>query len=251
MKSRFDLQMFHNEGEGGGGSGAGTQAPPKPSELVERYNGDALRMAEKLADVLTDNHKLRGEKADLKKKQTPDGAVILTGDDAAKWNAFNELGTPEELKTIKATGEAAIAERDELRAQATIAKAAELTGYKTKVLSDLAKSKGFTIEVEGDGEAAKVTARYKDGDKDKAVPLNEYVETSLSDYLPSLQADTPPTANTASVIPFPRMAAVGGGRTLSRAEQIRAEEAAKKAPATEAAVKVPTLEERMNMTRSA
>lgn len=84
----------------GGGSGGGI----KPSDLLDQYK-DTVKMAEKLADVLNDNHALRGKKRELEQQvrdldaKTPkEGAIVLQGDDAARWQAYQQYGTPDEIK---------------------------------------------------------------------------------------------------------------------------------------------------------
>lgn len=245
MKNRFGspfgVQWLFEEVDKGGGDD--DKARRNLQNLLDKKNGDAIALA---TDLLSENANLREDKRQLKKTQIPEGAVVLTGKDAEKWTAFNELGTPDEIQQRINDSEAAVNERNELKAEKVISRAASIAGYKSDVLADLAKSKGFQIEVEGEGDAAKVVARYKDGEKDVSKPLSEYVESSLAAYLPSLQVESATPAK--PVVPFPRGSAVGGGKPTSLAEQIRAEEAAKKQKTDEVA-KVPSLEERMHMTR--
>jgi hypothetical protein len=84
-----------------GGSGGGNI---KPSDLLDQYK-DTVKMAEKLADVLNDNHTLRSKKRelesqvrDLEAKTPKEGAVVLSGDDASRWQAYQQYGTPDEIK---------------------------------------------------------------------------------------------------------------------------------------------------------
>lgn len=127
-----------------------------------------------------------------------EGAVVLTGDDAKAWTAFQELKLkPEEVK-------AAIAKRDELQKKVETsereklyAEAAQAVGYKPSVLSDLAESKQLHVEmrdvsVEENGQTVtrKVPhVRPRAEEKAQLVPLAQHVEQHLKDYLPSLKAD--------------------------------------------------------------
>ncbi len=232
--NRFGVQWFFEEADkgggnaGGGGSNGGNgndddKARRNLQSLLDKKSGDGVALA---ADLLSENAELRSKNRELKTKVAPDDAVVLSKEDAAKWTAFNELGTPDEVKTKIADSQGAVSERDALKAEKVIAKAAALSGYKADVLGDLAKSKGFTLEVEGEGENAKVNVKWKDGDKDVQNPLSEYVDSTLAAYLPSLQAEvTAPMGK--PVVVFPRGAAPGGGKTTNEWDRIRAEKQAK------------------------
>ena len=184
MVNRFDVQWFlEEEGKGGGGNDD-DKARRNLQSLLEKRNGDAVALA---ADLLSENHGLREKNRELRVKVTPDGAVVLNADEAKHWESFSKLGTPEAVTKQLNDSKNAVAERDELKAEKVIVRAAELSGYKSDVLIDLAKSKGFTIEIDGDGDAAKVNAKWRNGEKDEVQLLSEYAETVLSPYLPSLQ----------------------------------------------------------------
>jgi hypothetical protein len=61
-----------------------------PSDLSEKLK--------KNTELEADNKKLRDERTELRKKVPGEGAVVLQGDDAKRWDAFQALGkTPEEL----------------------------------------------------------------------------------------------------------------------------------------------------------
>lgn len=55
-------------------------------------------LAKKNGDLESDNKKLRDQRTELNKKVPAEGAVVLQGDEAKRWEAFVALGkTPEEL----------------------------------------------------------------------------------------------------------------------------------------------------------
>lgn len=202
------------------------RAKVRASEMLEKYK-DAARLAEELADARNETFKLREDKRVLKANQVPEGATVLSSEDAKKWAAFSELGAPEDVKKQIQLAESAIAERDGLKGEKVTNQAAALLGYKPDVLADLAKSKGFRVEIEGEGEAAKVVARYKDGEADAVKPMSEYAESLLAAYLPSLRAtDASPTI-VVPVVPFARMSAPGGGKQSNVWDKIRDDKKAK------------------------
>lgn len=193
----------------------------KASEMLDKYK-DAARLAEELAEARNETFTLRTKNRELKAAVPADGTLILSVEDAKKWTAFNELGAPEELKTKVETAATATAERDELKAEKTIARAAELSGFKPEVLADLARSKGFRLEIEGEGEAAKAVAHWKEGDKEQSKALTEYAESALPIYLDALRAEAATPARPNGVA-LPRMAAPGGGKTADVWDKIRQE----------------------------
>lgn len=222
FRYRFTAPMFFEELDKGGGDGD-DKARRNLQNLLAKKDGDAIALA---GDLLAENADLRGKNRELKTKVTPDGAVILSADDAAKWTAFNELGTPDDVKRRLDGTEAIATENADLKAEKVIAQAAALSGFKPDVLADLAKTKGFTLAVEGEGESARVLANYKEGEADASKPLSEYASEKLAAYLPSLQA--------AEIVPqkpavaFPRGAAPGGGSAGKNVwDKIREEKKAK------------------------
>ncbi len=86
---------------------------PRGSDLLERYGTDAVRLAERLAVVLQDNHALRGKNRTLRQQVSatpalPAGHLVLTAEQAAQWAAYQQLGTPDVLQQqITATAQTA------------------------------------------------------------------------------------------------------------------------------------------------
>lgn len=198
--SRFFGPVLFDANDGGsagtGGANPTTENPPANStgsvkqavqdaiaEILgaKSVNGDKDAALEVL---VRKNHRLETslEEAKVAAGKLPEATQ-------AELEAYRALGKPDELKTRLGDGEAAIAERDDLKTEKIVADAAKLEGYKPDVLKDLAKSKDFRIEVRGEGDAKKAFALFKDGEKDVEKPLGEYAEGSLGSYLPALRAE--------------------------------------------------------------
>lgn len=184
--------------------GGGDEPPDKPrtTDVLDRYGRDALKLAEKLSEALSDNYTLREQRRELKRKLAdvegktmPEGATVLTSDDAAAWAAYKALGQVADLQTALTERETLKTEATALRTAETIRTAAEAHGYKAAVLTRLADGLELTIKADGKGEKhAYVVA---DG---KETALDAYAEAEWADFLPSLkqtdkQADRPAPPN--------------------------------------------------------
>jgi hypothetical protein len=176
---------------------------PNPAEafqaLLAKHNNDATAVASKLFD---ENFTLRSEKRDLKSKLPKDGSVVLTGDDAAEYNAFKALNVKaadakkaiDELPNLQKANKE-LASMENLRDLAEIG----LDGSKLKlsVLKDqLARfpdaAISFKSEKDKEGKEAKVAYIKKDGDS-KELSFTEFANAELADYLPSLKVSTEAT----------------------------------------------------------
>ena len=91
---------------------SGSSGKVRASDVLEQFGRDAIRLAEKLADVQSDNYRLRNERRDLKQQLTEAqgkapaaDARLLTADEAKAYDAYAALGTPDALKqAIDANG---------------------------------------------------------------------------------------------------------------------------------------------------
>lgn len=185
--------------QGGDGNGASTPPPanspsaPDPSEgfkaLLAKNGNDAIRMAEKLFD---ENFKLRQKNTALKGSVPGDGAVVLKGDDAKKWEKYRALGEPAEVKASLDSGRDAISKLERNDKVAAYEKAAEVAGYKPSVFAALAERDGLTVEVVPgkQGEKGKdgkpVQVAVVKGEGDSTTPIDEYVDQHWSDFKPAL-----------------------------------------------------------------
>jgi hypothetical protein len=141
----------------------------------------------------------RQERDALRGKVPGDGAVVLTGDDAAAWAAFQALGhKPAEIKTKLGErdtfeGRIKAADREKL-----IGSAAKVHGFDPDVLADKAGA-DLRIEiadVQRNGKTVKVaqvvTIEKKDGkDVEVRTDLDKHAEKHWAKYLPVLRAAKP------------------------------------------------------------
>lgn len=187
----------------GAPQGGGESPAPrtKTADLVTQYNGDVSRMADKLAEVLDDNYKLRTKNNDLKRdnddlktKVAPDGALILTADEASQYQSLKALNLkPDEITKRLTDADAAVSERDTLKRRDTIRQVADVSGYKSAVLERLGADlvyeiKDATETVNGKQVQTKQVL-VKDGEKN--VPLKDYAAREWQDFLPALGGTEP------------------------------------------------------------
>jgi hypothetical protein len=228
-----------DDGEGNGGGGK-----PNASALLGQYNGDAVRMAEKLAEVLGDNATLRDQRrglreevTTLKAKQTPEGARVLTGEEATAYDAYAALGKPADLTKRLSDADAATQRLTGLERDATLRDVAQAAGYKFAVLKQLGGDREYELRdaTDAQGKPVKV-AHIKDGDTYK--PLGDFAQSAWGDFLPALAAQQGQGGGTGQGqqqgqgLAFPRQQGGGGTgpRTLVDDFIAQRNEAASKAP---------------------
>lgn len=182
---RLDLTAIEGGDGTGGGKAAADEATKVYKDLLAKHSNDAGTVAVLLANQ---TYELREKNRELRGKVPPDGAVVITGDEAAAWVAYLKLGKPADLA-------AAIAERNQFKADLDanrkaelVRDAAEIAGFKATVLTTLVKAEGCELTIgKPDAKGAR-SVTVKDGDKD--VPLADYAESQWKDHLPALRADT-------------------------------------------------------------
>lgn len=169
-----------------GGSSGKTRA----SDVLEQYGRDALRLAEKLADVQSDNYRLREERRGLKQQLTEaagkvpaDGSKVLTVDEAKTYDAYVALGKPADIKTALESKGTAETELTALKREKQIAKAAEAAGFKASVLTTLAGDLDIQVRPVKDS-APLVVVVTAEGE----TALADYAQAHWADFLPALEA---------------------------------------------------------------
>ncbi len=170
------------------GGASGGRDPIQASDLLTKY-GEALKLAEKLADVLNDNYLLREKNRTLTHQvaeataQVPAAeSVVLSAAQAAQWQAYQALGAPDVLKTT-------VERATTLERAALFQQAATAHGYKATTLAKLPSVQGQTLTMrETLIDGTPVATAYV-GD----VPLPEYLMAHDADLLPALTVDAAPS----------------------------------------------------------
>lgn len=212
--------LYSPDVEGGGASADAGKAGTDDATakmLAEAFNNIATRQGGQDAAgvlLLQENKEYRAEikglKAELEQargKVPADGSVILSAEDAAAWNAYKELGKPEEIKSMKD-------EYQGLQRDAVYREVAEAHGYKPAVLSQLpgVGELNFEVrEIEKDGQKSKA-AFVTNGDGQER-PLSEYASEKWADFMPALAVEATSQQQT-SFTPFPKQS-TGGGQAKS------------------------------------
>ena len=229
MRARpFGVFYRQDEGSGGGGGSGGGSGGSGDVEarlqqamdrLLARKDGDTSAVIKML---LSENHDLRDTNRTLREKQVPEGGVILAQSDAALWEKYKALGSPDDLQTAKTERDASKGELKKRDREQHLRDVAEVAGYKAKPLQRLAtKDSGdpleFEIEtVEGEGKRVIVI------DGDKRTPISEYAEREWADWLPSLTTTGGAGAGNGQGgaqyggYPFPGQQGAAGGATGQR-----------------------------------
>ena len=189
------LALFNkpDEGEPEGGGGAGSRETRDAGlvALKAKYNNDVERA---LTTVYEDNWSLReknrklGEKVEAAK--LPEGAVVITKEQAAEYAEYAKLGKVADL-VKKEVLDAANKRIEEIDTEKLHARAAGLLVWKPTVTHDLMRDKGLHVEIKSETENGKaverVYVRPKADDKAPLVLLQQHVEKNLADYLPALK----------------------------------------------------------------
>jgi len=215
--------------------------------LLDRHKNDGLAMAEKLFGenfaYRTQIRQLEQQVLQAEGKLPGEGSVVLTGNDAQSWAAYQALGKPDELKQGLEEKTQLQGKLQGMERETTLRTVAETVGYKAGVLANLdrmakAEGKALAFDVRDttvDGKTVKA-AFVKDGNKE--LPLTEYAATNWADFMPSLTVQGTQQQQ-ASGIRYPAQHAGNGagGKSDPVADFIQQQEQAR------AAVKNPLLKE--------
>lgn len=150
----------------------------------------AERSAEQVTErLIREAHSAR-ERARAAEARIPaEGAVVLTGDDAAAWSKYRELGAPADLRKAVAERDTFKKEADDFRGDAKIREVADLTfPGKAKVLARLIAADEVEI-VDGkdrDGKPARVAMVKAKAEGGTAVPLLDHIRANHAEFLPAL-----------------------------------------------------------------
>lgn len=165
--------------------------------------------------------RVQKELADL--KEAHERQRTLSDEDAARFDAYAALGTPEEVTARLAKQEELAAKLARQEHDARVREAADALGWKASVLGDLVGVKqltlGTTTVTEQDRHGKRTEKSVPAFDVDgTAVAVEQYVAEHLADYLPSLQGGPVKTRD----VPFPdqRTTRATGSTVLSDEERI-------------------------------
>ncbi len=160
----------------------------KPNDLIEKARRLLERSGEDSLAVITqlmgENYDLRVKRRELEGKLPKEGSVVLSAEDAAKWEALKGYDPADVTKKLS--------ERDTMekelqstRRKSVIAQAATLAKFNPTVLEQLA---GETLTIEVVGEGDKAQAVVKDG-QGASTPLADYAKANWSAFAPALATD--------------------------------------------------------------
>lgn len=195
LHSQLHPHLAADTGAGSGGAGDDdTDANTAVARLIAGAQGDATRAVLKL---YRDNYRLREKNRDLTAQlqqaqgaAPPQGAVVLSGDEAQAWEAYKALGAPKDVEAKLKEGQMHGEELARARRAETLRTVAETARFKPSVLEALdAQAGGLEYEVKDEqqnGQTVKV-AYVKDGQGQ--TPLTQYAEKTWGDFLPSLRAE--------------------------------------------------------------
>lgn len=187
---RFMRGIYYDKDGGGegGGSGSGQGGSGLEQRLEQAFANLANRQGGTDAAgvlLLQENRAYRDQIRELQQQlqdlqgQVPaDDAVVLSGDDATAWQAYQELGAPDELRQQRE-------QYQTLQRRQLLTEAAKTAGYKVSVLEKLAGD--VTVELREQRQDGKAMQLPYVVDGDNATLLTEYAEQHWTDFLPSLR----------------------------------------------------------------
>jgi hypothetical protein len=173
--------------------------------LIRREGG-----ADATAQLLfQENREHRQRIRELEQRVPGEGAVVLTGDQAAAWQAYQGLGAPNDVQQRLTAAEQAQQELSGLRRAEQVRSVAEAAGYRPTVLERLAEGLEFEVrEEQRDGQTARVP--YVVSGEGHAEPLTSYAQQHWADFLPALSAQQQQQAPQGGGVTYPPQQ--GGGR---------------------------------------
>jgi hypothetical protein len=210
---------------GGGGAGSQNQNQPQPQgggtggrdeatileglqNLIRRQGG-----ADATAQLLYHENARHRERIRQLEQQLPgEGAVVLTGDQAAAWQTYQGLGAPNDVQQRLTAAEQAQNELAGLRRAEQIRGVAEAAGYRPTVLERLAEGLEFEVrEEQRDGQTARVPYVVSgEGQQQQATPLADYAQQHWADFLPALRAEQQQQPPQGGGVTYPRQQGGGG-----------------------------------------
>jgi hypothetical protein len=179
----------------------GESLPPdlldKAKRLHQRHEGDVVGL---LVTMLDENFRGRARNRDLEAKLPKEGAVVLSAEEAAKWEALKGFD-PKDVTTKLAERDKFEGDLKKASREKTLTTAATIAKLNPKVLARLPGVDELEFEVVGEGDKQVAMVKGADG---KAVPLPDYAKTQWAEFAPALNAQQDaPATNGAAWIPQP------------------------------------------------
>jgi hypothetical protein len=116
----------------------------------------------------------------------PEGAAVLSVEEAKLWRKYNGLGAPDALKTSLTEYEQAKQSVMMLNREISLRDAAEILNYKVVVLRQIIPAE-VALEVRVDDGERKAYAIVNG----ESVPMSDYVQKNLADFIPALVKAAP------------------------------------------------------------
>jgi hypothetical protein len=122
----------------------------------------------------------------------PEGAVVLTVDQAKAWEAYQALGKPEDITKELETGKAATGKLTDHERGTAIEKAAKDLKFNGDVLKQLATMHKLELTTRSvkDGQGKDVTAHYFKNEAGQETEAAQYAKDNWASFMPSLSATT-------------------------------------------------------------
>lgn len=183
-------------------SPAPTTAPTSTFDIPPALNTLLTQNTEQskaLGAVLAEAQLLRQEKsaleqalAEVKGKVPGDDFEAVSKEELRALKKYRQLAKdPTELETHLTAFTQTQQELSQLKRELTLRDVAELLDWKPSILSQIQPLANATMEIRQDNGKKVAVVLGADG---AAIPLREYVETNLADFLPALAKSSPTTA---------------------------------------------------------
>lgn len=162
-------------GSSGGGQGGQGSDPAAAFQNLLARSSDAAALARQLFE---ENFRYRTELREAQRQVPAQGAVVLDATQAQAWQAYQQLGAPDQVQqTIAAHGT--------LKRDLELRDVAAASGYTLDVLRTLAGDLVFEVRSEQqNGQAVKAVYVKQDG---KDVPIEQYATAAWLAFLPALK----------------------------------------------------------------
>lgn len=149
-------------------------------------------LAKETLDTMTNRViKLEADNFALRQKQAPDGGIVLDREQRQRWEAFEALGKPDELKTTLEQAQkdrAAVEKAEKAQALSQVASAAGWDAEAFTSLNDMTPGLEWRVQEVKKGEDKIQQAQVKVGEEWK--DADAFAEERWKKFLPVLQSES-------------------------------------------------------------